>query len=230
MFGKASFLIDGTVSGQTVKFNVATYDNGVKGNCLATFWVNGDASLYKAYVEDGSANKLTADLQLSNYSQATPVQINYVCTSGALPVLETTSASAAAIRVDNVTSGIATNLGTVNQAEMLGSLKYAAAVNCTWETTSTSYVSFSNDADCATPTVLNKASAPATKIPGITFAVMPPGDYLVVAQGNFRKNSGAGSSAFFRLFDGTNAYSENRTGQSDAGDLATGMTSFHFRS
>ena len=111
LFGNASFTIDATSSGQTVKFDTDTYSSGVKGNCLASMWIEGDASLYKVYVEDGSANKLTTDLQLSNYTQATPVQVNYVCTTGAKPVIEATSASAASIEADNVTSGLATNIG-----------------------------------------------------------------------------------------------------------------------
>jgi hypothetical protein len=111
--GSASFSIDATASGQTVKFTASTLSEYLKGqNCEAKFVFTGDASLYKAYVEQ-SSNKLTADLQLTNETNARSVSINFPCgttLTDVRPVIESTSASAAAIKVDKVYLGLATNL------------------------------------------------------------------------------------------------------------------------
>lgn len=111
--GSASFSIDATASGQTVKFTASTLSEYLKGqNCEAKFVFTGDASLYKAYVEQ-SSNKLTSDLQLTNESNTRNVSINFPCgttLTDVRPVIESTSASAAAIKIDKVYLGLATNI------------------------------------------------------------------------------------------------------------------------
>lgn len=111
--GAGSFSIDATASGQTVKFDTTTGDEYLKGqNCEAKFIFTGDASLYKVYVEQGS-NKLTGDLQLTNETNARSVSLNFPCGTtftNLRPVIESTSASAAAIKVDKVYLGLATNI------------------------------------------------------------------------------------------------------------------------
>jgi hypothetical protein len=119
LLGSASFSIDGTSSGQTVKFDTSTLDNLLSGkNCETRFDYSGDGSLYKAYVEQGST-KVTADLTLLNVSSgAQAVSIDFPCgnlASNSHLVIETTSASAAAIKVDNVYLGAATNLTNISQ-------------------------------------------------------------------------------------------------------------------
>lgn len=117
VMGVASYLIDGTSSAQTVKFDTGTLDNNLKGqNCEARFTFTGDASLYVAYVEQGST-KITPNLTLTNETNARDVSINFPCgdlSSNSHLVIETTSASAAAIKVDDVYLGKVTNLGYGN--------------------------------------------------------------------------------------------------------------------
>lgn len=108
IMGAASYLIDATSSGQTVKFDTGTLDNNVKGqNCEARFTFTGDATLYKAYVEQGST-KITTDLTLTNESNARDVSIKFACgdlSSNSHLVIESTSSSSAAIKVDDVYLG-----------------------------------------------------------------------------------------------------------------------------
>jgi hypothetical protein len=99
------------------------------------------------------------------------------------------------------------NWAQVSQATAYGTLKYAATTNCGpggWDTTSTSFGNYSADTDCPTPTVTLNASAPATKVPGLTFSSLPPGEYMVVAQSWFRDVTSDANGCYFRLSDGTN--------------------------
>lgn len=106
------------------------------------------------------------------------------------------------IYVDDTYVGQARNLGNVAQAQLIGSIKYTATASCAWTRTSASLGNFSADTDCPTPTVTGQATAPGTKIPALTFASLPPGDYYFVATNNFTGT--AGSAISYRFSDGTN--------------------------
>ena len=210
--GVASLSIDATASGQTVSFDSYVFENGVgrNGSCEARFRYEGDGSLYKAYVTIGGT-KSTGDTQLvdtgaSTYAQL--VSINFLCgepASTAAVVIESTSASAAAIKVDAVYVGMATNINAIQQPYVAGTLTYARAASCTWTRNNTSYGAFGADTDCTTPTTTGALAAPATKIPGFDFNNMPAGDYVITAQGHFACGaSGAGGQCGWRLSDGTN--------------------------
>jgi hypothetical protein len=115
--GKADCAIDDASSGLTHKWQTLTFDRKLDGgNCEAKFTYKGDASLYKAYVNVGG-NKVTTDLQLSNASNPQIASINFPCglySDAKEVVIESTSASAAAINVVDVYAGIVTNLGYAN--------------------------------------------------------------------------------------------------------------------
>lgn len=116
--GAGSFSIDATASAQTVKFDTNTLDQYLKGqNCEAKFIFTGDATLYKAYVEQG-ANKVTTDLTLTNETNSKAVSINFPCgdlSSNSHMVIESTG-NGAAIKVDKVYLGGTTNIGQTNLA------------------------------------------------------------------------------------------------------------------
>jgi hypothetical protein len=114
----AECLIDASSSAQTYCWSLNTFDQGMKGqNCEARFHFEGDATLYKAYVKNGSS-QITSDLTLTyNSSAVTPVSINFPCgdlSASNTMCVESTSASAAAISVGRVYAGLATNLGLAN--------------------------------------------------------------------------------------------------------------------
>jgi hypothetical protein len=119
VFGSASCLIDASSSAQTYKFATNTLDNGLNGqNCEARFTYTGDASLYKAYVEQPAATKVSQELTLTNAgSGARTASIFYPCGSNSnatILTIEATSASAAAIRVGQAYVGQATGIGIVD--------------------------------------------------------------------------------------------------------------------
>jgi len=216
--------LDSTASGETFSWATNTFAQGLKGqNCEATFAYEGDASLYKAYVKQG-ANKVTNDLQLSSAgSSSREASINFPCgdlASATTVVIESTSASAAAISVAKVYVGLATNLGSVAQAQLIGQIKVSGCAG-SWSTTSTSFAAFSAQTGC-TYTVLQgsgNVSAPATNIPGIKFSNIPPGNYVLKYEGTALSHwvSSAGS-AIFQFWDGTNSANES----SYQGDATTG--------
>ena len=72
--------IDASASGQTYTWALNTLGQGMKlQNCEARFIYEGDASLYKTYINNGST-KITTDLQLeSSTSGAKSVSINFPC-------------------------------------------------------------------------------------------------------------------------------------------------------
>lgn len=215
--------IDASSSGQTYTFAVNTMDNSLKGsNCQANFIYTGDASLYKAYVNINSV-KVTTDLQLLNSGSGVskPVKIFFPCgdlSTATTVVIESTSASAAAINVAKVYAGEAYDLS--NQpapAEFVGSLKYAGATNCEWSVTSGTFSGFSADTDCNAASVTGSVTAPGTKIPAFVLANVKPGTYRFVATGSFYR-VGTGGSCFWRFNDGTTGTSAQ--GQFNSGGIS----------
>lgn len=104
----------------------------------------------------------------------------------------------------------------VSQSTFFGSLSYAAASSCQWIITQASYAAdFSADTDCSTPTVTGSLSAPSTKVPGFD-AVMPPGNYMIVATGF--STSFSSNTPNYGIFDGsTQLSSSNGSGSTGTG-------------
>lgn len=113
--------IDAASSGITYKWDLNNFDNGRKGqNCEAIFTYTGDASLYKAYVERNSL-RIGSEVQLSDATQGGAVAYGKTQSLGTFPcgdnssstyiVIESTSASAAAIKVAEMYGGAPVNIG-----------------------------------------------------------------------------------------------------------------------
>lgn len=103
---------------------------------------------------------------------------------------------------------------------LVSTLKYAATTNCTWSGTSSTFANYSADTDCPTPSVTGVASAPGTKIPGMTFTNLPAGSYLVNAQARTLATDALGGCSF-RISDGTNV-SGNSAVYAGAGSTGSG--------
>lgn len=206
--GAAEFTIDATSSGQQVDWALNTQDQGLKSAACEARWViEGDATLYKLQVLSGTT-VVAENTTLTNY--ATPQTIVLPVPCGDLSTtyklrIESTSASAAAILVDSVYYGRATNLSTVTQATLYGTASAYAAASCNWSTASASFAAFAADTDCLTPTVTGGLSAPATKIPAFKMLAAPPGKYLVTATFQIQSSTGNPSYA---LSDGTTTVSK----------------------
>jgi len=220
----ADCAIDASASGQTYSFSTYNFDRALAGqNCEARFVYKGDASLYKAYVLVNSV-KATADLQLINSStNPQTVSLNFPC--GAQPlttavVIESTSASAAAINVAQVYAGLATNIGTASQATVVGTADQAGASSCSFsENTSTgesTYVTLGSAGSCASAwTVTGALTAPAATTSAQTYNNMPAGTYEIIIDApffsdtsgvcNFQINDGSNSFGFLQIGNAANA-------------------------
>lgn len=92
-------------------------------------------------------------------------------------------------------------------SSVYGQVKWPSATNCAWIETSNAYANFSADSDCTLPSgsgIKGNASAPATKVPAITFATLPRGEYEFVAIGGFLSSTSANVICYLRFHDGTN--------------------------
>lgn len=97
-----------------------------------------------------------------------------------------------------------------NGGQFYGAIKWATTALCDWNRNSNTYANFSADSDCPAPTVFGNASAPATKVPGITFVSLPAGEYLIVANGFFYKGASGDDYGIYRFSDGTvNSFGES---------------------
>ncbi len=127
--------------------------------------------------------------------------------SGACGIkLKTTSSTSGTVTVRSAYVGKSRNIGTVAQARDFGSAKWTGTANCLWSKTgagSNTMGAFTADSDCPTPTAVLPASAPGTKIPGLTFASIPAGKLKCTATGAFAKAGAVDSSVFFALNDGS---------------------------
>lgn len=111
--GDGSLLIDATTSGQIVRLNSNGLTRKHKGlQCEAKFYYSGDASLYKAYVNlAGSQISVTNPQLVDASTNSKKVSIPFPCgTTGDQPdiMIEATSNSAAAIKVDAAYLGLPT--------------------------------------------------------------------------------------------------------------------------
>lgn len=228
----------------TVDFATATLDRSLKGgNCEVSMNYKltlGSGNTIQLQARINSATVASADLVTSDNGTAT---VNFPCgdlsNAPSLRIAQTAGSSSQAINVANVYLGAARNIGTVAQATLVGSLKYAATTNCIWASTSTSFANVAADTDCPTASVTGAASAPGTKIPAIVFANgLAPGEYMFVISGLFA-NTGS-DNTFFRISDGTNSTASGGVGDTSSTkapsyvtrlnySTAQGSTTFNFQ-
>jgi len=241
--GVASFTCDSSSTDGYCEWATNTPpDDLTSGNCMAALIYKGDATLYKAEVFDGTSVVATT-ISLSNATTWTAIDpIVYPCgTTRKVRFTQKTAGTAPAVNVGNVSWGRATTIAQVSQAEIVGTAYWAAASSCDWAgATGTSYVDFTADTDCPTPTVTDGATAPATKIPQLDISNAKEGKYKISASAHLYTDSS--TICWFALTDESNsilaeAYingAENSTATQEMGGtqaVASGASkSYKFRS
>lgn len=211
--GKQSAKWITTAASQTLKSDLVAIPAGLYGqNGLAQVYLQTAATDFVLSVSDGTNTLASLTIVGAGASQFQAYQINFVYPSSNNIQLVLTSASAQTIYIDDAFLNSAINISNVSQAQFVGSLNYAAATNCQWSRSSATFGNFSADTDCATPTVTGSASAPATKIPGITFTALPPGRYKFKAIGSFFDGVDNSEECYYRFSDGTNNMQSNGIG------------------
>jgi hypothetical protein len=206
LFGLKSASWDASAAAQTLSTASITIPTGLQGaNCLARLAYKGGDSNLTMEVYDGT--NVVASQALATVSTATFISTSFICpSSGSLLLRLKASADAASVTIDQLHLGENFLLGAVAQATFYGSVKTPSTSGCFWNTPSVSNASPatpSATASCPTPTLSGNASAPATKIPAITFVSLQPGTYHFEAHGFFRQNGNNRCS--YRFSDGTNS-------------------------
>ena len=144
----------------------------------------------------------------------TYVSANFVGpASGSVGVAVVWTGTSGTINVDESYVGEARNLNLVSQAQFMGSI-VVSGCSASWSTTSTTYAAFSPASGC-TYTTSGSAIAPSTNVPGIKFASLAPGNYLLQYEGALGHSGN--NYVYYQFSDGTNTSQE----QSNMGDNAT---------
>lgn len=207
--GYASFLCDASAQNGYCEFDTLAIQEGDKtGNCEASAVYKGDGSLYKLQVWDGTS-AVSVTNTLPNVSDWTPISANYPCgATREVRLTQTEVGTAPAINIARVQWSKSTNVGSVVQPQIIGSLRYAGVSNCNWQISSTAnaYTKAAADTDCGTPTVTGRLTAPGTKI--IAFnAALAAGDYKILMNTNIFQNASA-FEVTCRMTTGTTVSSE----------------------
>jgi hypothetical protein len=223
LFGKRSLKWDASATSQTFSSDQYTIPAGLKGqDCEVSvkyLWDSGSAGDLALEAYDGTNILATADLSVTSGVADSTALIFSCPTSGTIGFRVSSTANAAEVTLDSAHVGGQTKFKDISTAELYGTAKTEGAASCVWLTTSGSYANFPLDTDCSAPTVTGEASAPATKIPGVTFANLPPGKYSIRAHGAFAAiPSTTTTQCYFRITDGTTSDGYNYSKQTTASD------------
>ena len=211
--GLGKGIVDFTASGEFLRSTLVSSPTGYK-NCLAKFKYNGGGTSDIYYrVTDGTntlAGYTSASTQFKISSAVTTwtdsLDLTFPCPSSGSVRLELESAgNAAALSIDDVYIGENFRVGTVQQANLYGKIRYVATASCAWSANSASFTNFPADTDCATGVLTGQAVDPGSKIPALKFNNIPAGQLVVIATGAFQRVASASDyEAHFRMSDGTN--------------------------
>lgn len=215
--GNQSFYWDSNASGQTIRSASVTIPAGMQGRngvVSCAIQCNSGTCTHTLGVYDGTSDVGPQNTITSSTTSFPRTSVNFVFpSSGSIQLqLKSVSSNEPLILFDDCVVGLAEgfNLQQVAQAGFYGSVSTAATTNCLWSNTGNAiqtFQTFGADTDCPSPTVSGYASAPSTKIPGITFSSLPPGRYLFYARGIFQGGATSQTNAVFRMTDGTNTLS-----------------------
>lgn len=222
--GIASYQFQASALNGYCQFATSTIPLGEQsGTCGFSASYMGDAAnIHRLQLFDGSG-KLVESVPLpasrTGFYQHTE-EVTYPCGAvRSVRLTQTEAGTGQVLNVGRVTYSRAVGIGTAATSRWLGSATTPTTLNCGWTRTgvgSDTMASFAADADCPTATVAGEASAPATKIPAITFTNVPAGRLICRATGGFGRSSATVTAAFFQFFDGTNGSLEQTVYHGDA--------------
>ena len=194
-----------------VEWSLDTLDNSLNnGNCQLTFDYKitsiGSAVQGQVYIGGTLVNSQTIPSSPSISSFSLNVPCGDLSASTTVRISNSTgNTGTSSLNVANINYGKATNIGTVSQPLLIGSVVITGCSG-SWNATSTTYTSFAVQTGCVYTTT-GTALAPSTMIPGIRFASLPPGDYRLEYEGS-AASQGSNVAAFFQFSDGTNTARE----------------------
>jgi hypothetical protein len=187
----------------------AAVPNAFKGKSgLAKITYKTSASDFVMAVYDNTntlVKSQTLSASPSSGADYTDAALSWGLVPGTSYYLQITSGSAQTIVLDDAYLGDYA-LIQFSQASFVGSVLWPAAASCDWTSTSTSYATNTANSSCTFPSgsgIKGTAAAPATKIPAITFASLPPGKYVVKAIGGLANAGSPNNVCTFNFSDGT---------------------------
>jgi len=201
---------DSDSAAQTTTSDLITIPNGFKGNNGYAYCniktVSGTAT-HTFTVDDGTTNIVTPVTINGSTARFQRTAVNFVYPSSGSIRIKVTSVAANEpnIYIDDCYIGEATNVSSVAQAQLVGTVKVTGCAS-PWSTTSTAFASFATQTGCSYA-VTGQALAPTTNIPAIRFANLAPGEYKLEYEGAIRAGV-SGTDAYFQFFDGTNTARE----------------------
>ena len=180
--------------------------HGKNGVAYCSFKAATGTATHTLTVDDGTNDLVTAQTIVSSTSIGPRTAVNFIFpSSGSVRLKITAAANEPATYIDGCFLGEATNVQQINQATLYGGVIWPGTSNCHWQRNNTVFGSFSADSDCTLPSgagLIGNGAAPATKVPAISFASLPAGEYYFVATGTFVTSVAELSS--WRITDGTN--------------------------
>jgi hypothetical protein len=228
------FTIDATSSGQIVEFLASPIDADLIPNaaCQGGLTVNGDASLYKIYLKDGSGNK-SAEKQLESYTNAKGVTTQIVpCATGHRTVIESTG-NGAAIKVKKVVVGESLNIGTTAQATYWGGINLAAngANTCSFTGPTSSgnndFQTLNVGTGCAAWTVKSPGNVTAVATNNHAAVITGTGEMNIKIKGGIYDGN-PNQICNYRLTDGTTSYQPQYIyAGGTSGSTTVNMLDFH---
>ena len=187
--GARSFKWCPAAAGNTLSMSYYVVEGALKGQ-------NGEASMlaqtsgtdFSLRVFDGSNQLATASTLTPSSSYQSWSQNFIFPSSGSLTVNAIAGNPTNCIFLDDAYLGRPSNIGTVEQAQFVGSAYFAQTANCSWTRSNTALGAFGTDADCPAPTidkqVIGSWQTTDADLPRITINNLPPGLYKVTATGS----------------------------------------------
>ena len=204
LFGTTSGAYTASASGKFLVSQSAPVPTGLQGGAcyLGLYYKYAGATGDYSVSVDNATDTLASAVSLPTATTARYVEINYPCgsTNNRLKITSNV-ASPSTIYIDNAYMGSPKNVGTVAQAQLVGG---AVVTGCStyWLGTSTAgYATMGTQTGCSYAT-FGLAQAPATNVPGIKFASLPPGEYMIQYEGRVGATT-SGKTSWFQFTDGT---------------------------
>ena len=202
---------DSDSASQTLVSDLITIPNGFQGNNGYAYCniktVSGTAT-HTFTVDNGTTNIVTPVTINSSTDRFQRTAVNFIYPSSGSIRIKVTSVAANEpnIYIDDCYLGEATNVSSVSQAQLVGTVKVTGCAGA-WTTTSTTYANFATQTGCSYA-VTGQALAPTTNVPGIRFNNLAPGDYRIEYEGTVNSQT-AGKDMFFQFWDGTSTARED---------------------
>lgn len=225
-FGKRMATFDASSTGQTLRSAQVAIPVGLRGKSIAISCAvkSASASTYTIGTYDGTTSVSLGSITSDTNYYARTIYNTVAPTSGNLAIeIKSVASNEPQISIDNcyIADAFEVNVGTVAQAQLMGTLKVTGCSGH-WDTTSASYASGTTRTGC-TYTATGQASSPSTMIAAFKFASLPAGEYMLQYEGVVGLSTGSAHHAYFKFTDGTNDAREESAIENSTSLRVTGI-------